>query len=387
MRPSEVVRANAAAGRARFGGPAERTGRSDRVCPMPTTPSRSLTVAQHRIGQDHRPFVVAEMSGNHNGDLGRALAIVDMIAESGAQSVKLQTYRADTITIDADGPAFRVSEGHELWGGKNLYQLYEEAHTPWEWHAPIFERAREHGLVPFSSPFDDTAVDLLEDLDAPLYKIASLEIGDIPLLRRVARTGKPVVLSTGAANISDVDLAVRTIRAEGNDQIVVLGCTSSYPAPPAESNLRTIPVLRDTFDVVAGLSDHTMGIGVAVAAVALGAAVVEKHVTLARSDGGVDSDFSLEPQELAALAAETERAWLALGSVHVGPTAGEAESRRLRRSLFVVEDVRAGDEVTSANVRSIRPAGGLEPVHLDTVLGRTFSTDVVRGTPLTWDLV
>src|SRR5690606_18361042 len=257
MRPSEVVRANAAAGRARFGGPAERTGRSDRVCPMPTTPSRSLTVAQHRIGQDHRPFVVAEMSGNHNGDLGRALAIVDMIAESGAQSVKLQTYRADTITIDADGPAFRVSEGHELWGGKNLYQLYEEAHTPWEWHAPIFERAREHGLVPFSSPFDDTAVDLLEDLDAPLYKIASLEIGDIPLLRRVARTGKPVVLSTGAANISDVDLAVRTIRAEGNDQIVVLGCTSSYPASPAESNLRTIPVLRDTFDVVAGLSDHT----------------------------------------------------------------------------------------------------------------------------------
>lgn len=354
---------------------------------MPTTPPRSLAVAQHEIGEEHRPFVVAEMSGNHNGDLGRALAIVDMIAESGAQSVKLQTYRADTITIDADGPSFRVSEGHELWGGKNLYQLYEEAHTPWEWHAPIFARAREHGLVPFSSPFDDTAVELLEDLDAPLYKIASLEIGDIPLLRRVARTGKPVVLSTGAANVSDVDLAVRTIRAEGNDQIVVLGCTSSYPASPAESNLRTIPVLRDTFGVVVGLSDHTMGIGVAVASVALGASVIEKHVTLSRADGGVDSDFSLEPHELAALAAETERAWLALGSVHVGPTAGEAESRRLRRSLFVVEDVRAGDEVTSANVRSIRPAGGLEPVHLDTVLGRTFGADVARGTPLTWDLV
>ncbi|MFJ4107274.1 pseudaminic acid synthase [Oerskovia enterophila] len=348
---------------------------------------RTVSIDQHLVGEDHRPFVVAEMSGNHNGDLGRALAIVDMIAESGAQSVKLQTYRADTITIDADGPAFRVSEGHELWGGKNLYQLYEEAHTPWEWHGPIFERAREHGLVPFSSPFDDTAVDLLEDLGAPVYKIASLEIGDLPLLRRVARTGKPVILSTGAANITDVDLAVRTIRAEGNDQIVVLGCTSSYPASPAESNLRTIPVLRDTFDVVVGLSDHTMGIGVAVAAVALGASVLEKHVTLARSDGGVDSDFSLEPAELAALVAESERGWLALGSVNVGPTAGETESRRLRRSLFVVADVRQGDVVSSANVRSIRPAGGLEPALLDTVTGRTFTQDVPRGTPLSWDVI
>jgi N-acetylneuraminate synthase len=348
---------------------------------------RSLTIAQHTVGEDHRPFVVAEMSGNHNGDLGRALAIVDMIAESGAQSIKLQTYRADTITIDADGPAFRVSEGHELWGGKNLYQLYEEAHTPWEWHGPIFERAREHGLVPFSSPFDDTAVDLLEDLDAPVYKIASLEIADIPLLRRVARTGKPVILSTGAADASDVDLAVRTLRAEGNDQIVVLGCTSSYPAPPAETNLRTLPVLRDTWDVVTGLSDHTMGIGVSVAAVAFGASVLEKHVTLARSDGGVDSDFSLEPSELKALVDESERAWLALGKVNVGPTTGEAESRRLRRSLYVVADVRAGEKVTAENVRSIRPSGGLEPVHLDTVLGRTFARDVERGTPLTWDVI
>lgn len=347
----------------------------------------SVQIAQHSVGEESRPLVVAEMSGNHNGDLGRALAIVDMVAESGAQALKLQTYRADTITIDADGPAFRITEGHELWAGRNLYQLYVEAHTPWEWHEPIFARARDHGLVPFSSPFDGTAVDLLESLDAPAYKIASLEIGDIPLLRRVARTGKPVILSTGAAYASDIDLAVRTIRAEGNDDIVVLGCTSSYPASPAETNLRTIPVLRDTWNVVSGLSDHTKGIGVSVAAVAFGAALLEKHVTLSRADGGVDSDFSLEPAELRALVEESERAWQALGTVHIGPTTGETESMRLRRSLFVVEDVHAGDAVTEANVRSIRPAGGLEPRHLDVVLGRRFRTDVSRGTPLSWDLV
>lgn len=351
------------------------------------TSDRSLQVGAHTVDAHHRPFVVAEMSGNHNGDLGRALAIVDAVAESGAQALKLQTYRADTITIDADGPAFRVSDGHELWGGKNLYQLYEQAHTPWEWHAPIFERAREHGLVPFSSPFDATAVELLEDLGVDLYKIASLEIGDLALLRQVARTGKPVVISTGAASITDVDTAVRTIRAEGNDQVVVLACTSSYPALPTESNLRSIPVIRDAFDVVVGLSDHTKGIGAAVAAVALGACLVEKHVTLSRADGGVDSDFSLEPHELAALATETEVAWQALGTVRLDPTAGEAESRRLRRSLYVVADVRAGDVVTEDNVRSIRPAGGLEPAHLDVVLGRTFRADVARGTALTWELV
>ena len=355
---------------------------------MPSTNAlRSVRIGPHVVDAGHRPFVVAEMSGNHNGDLGRALAIVDAVAESGAQAIKLQTYTADTITIDHDGPAFRVSSGHELWGGKNLHDLYDEAHTPWEWHAPIFARAREKGLVPFSSPFDGTAVDLLEDLGVQLYKIASLEIGDIALLRRVARTGKPVVISTGAATVTDVDTAVRTIRAEGNDQVVVLACTSSYPASPSESNLRSIPVIRDTFDVVVGLSDHTPGIGAAVAAVALGACLVEKHVTLARADGGVDAEFSLEPAELAALATETERGWQALGEVKLDPTVGEAESRRLRRSLYVVADVRAGDVVTAENVRSIRPAGGLEPVYLDLVLGRTFRADATRGTALTWDLV
>lgn len=349
--------------------------------------SKSFQVGDVQVGEAHPPFVAAEMSGNHNGDLGRALAIVDAIAETGARAIKLQTYTADTITIDADGPAFRITDSHGLWGGRNLYSLYQEAHTPWEWHEAIFARAREHGMIPFSSPFDDTAVDLLEDLGAEIYKIASLEIADIGLLRRVARTGKPVILSTGAADAADVDLAVSTIRAEGNDQIAVLGCTSSYPASAEETNLRTIPTLRDTWNVVSGLSDHTKGIGVSVAAVAFGASILEKHVTLKRSDGGVDSDFSLEPAELEALVDESHRAWLALGDVRIGPTQGEAESRRLRRSLFVVDDVRAGDVITEKNVRSIRPAGGLEPRYLDVVLGRTFSQDVKRGTPLSWDLV
>ncbi|MCL1899672.1 MAG: pseudaminic acid synthase [Promicromonosporaceae bacterium] len=347
----------------------------------------SFRIGQLDVGVGHRPLVVAEMSGNHNGDLGRALAIVDAIAASGAQAVKLQTYTADTITIDHDGPDFRLSADHELWGGRNLYQLYTEAHTPWEWHAPIFERARSQGLIPFSSPFDGTAVDLLEDLDAAVYKIASLEIGDIPLLRRVARTGKPVILSSGAADVSDIDLAVKTIRAEGNEQIAVLGCTSNYPASPAQTDLRAVKVISDLWGVVGGLSDHTKGIGVSVAAVAFGAAILEKHVTLRRADGGVDSDFSLEPEELAALATETEAAWLALGTGHIGPKAAEAESRRFRRSLFVVADVRAGEVVTEENVRSIRPAGGLEPRYLDVVLGRTFTRDVARGTALSWDVV
>ena len=349
--------------------------------------SRSIDIAGTAVGPDARPFVVAEMSGNHGGDLGRALAIVDAIAESGAQAVKLQTYTADTITIDSDAPAFRVSEGHELWGGRTLHDLYDEAHTPWEWHAQIFERARGRGLIPFSSPFDDTAVDLLEDLGAPVYKIASLEIGDVALLRRVARTGKPVILSTGAATLAEVHGAVATIRGEGNDQVVVLACTSSYPADPRESNLRSIPVYADALGTLVGLSDHTLGIGAAVAAVAFGAVLLEKHVTLSRADGGVDSAFSLEPEELRALAVETERAWQALGEVRLEPTPGEAESRRLRRSLYVVRDVVPGDEVNGDTVRSIRPAGGLEPAELDTVVGRRFTRGVSRGTPLTWDIL
>lgn len=347
----------------------------------------AIDVAGHRLGPADPPLIVAEVSGNHNGSLDRALEIIDAIAGSGAQAVKFQTYTADTITIDSDRPEFRISSDHPLWGGSNLYQLYTQAHTPWDWHAELFRRAREHGLIPFSSPFDASAVDLLESLDAPLYKIASLEIGDLPLLRRVARTGKPVILSNGAASLGDIDTAVRTIRAEGNDQIVVLACTSSYPAAPSESNLRTIPVLSDAFGVQVGLSDHTMGIGAAIAAVALGACVVEKHVTLRRTDGGVDADFSLEPHELAALVAESRTAWEALGSPVITQTSSEAESLRLRRSLYVVEPVRAGDVVTPENVRSIRPAGGLEPEHFQTVMGRRFTVDCEAGTPLTWSVV
>ena len=348
---------------------------------------RSITAGSRKIGPDEPPFVVAEVSGNHNGDLGRALAIIDAVAESGADAVKFQTYRADTITLDSDEPAFVISEDHPLWGGRRLFELYEEAHTPWEWHEALFARAREHGLIPFSSPFDDTAVELLESLDAPLYKIASLEIGDLGLLRTVARTGKPVILSNGAAGIAEVDLAVRTIRAEGNDRIALLHCTSSYPADPRESNLRAIPVLADAFGVQVGLSDHTPGVGVAVAAVALGATIIEKHVTLARSDGGVDSDFSLEPDELRILVDGARVAQQALGEPRPAVTAGEAESLRLRRSLWVVQDVRAGDPVTPDNVRSLRPAGGLPPAALDDLAGARFSADVRRGTALRWDLV
>ncbi|TFD81616.1 pseudaminic acid synthase [Cryobacterium sp. Sr8] len=337
-----------------------------------------------KIGPSHKPFVVAEISGNHNGDLQRALDIVDMVADAGAHAVKLQTYTADTLTIDATGPAFTISSEHPLWGGSTLHDLYSTAFTPWEWHAEIFDRARKRGLIPFSSPFDDTAVDLLEELEAPLYKIASLEVGDLALLRRVARTGKPVILSNGAATLSDLDLAIQTIRNEGNDQIIVLSCTSSYPASPTESNLRSIPVIRDALDVQVGLSDHTLGIGAAIAAVAFGASVIEKHVTLSRSDGGVDSDFSLEPHELAALVRESETAWLALGVPTLRPTASESESLRLRRSLFVVEDVLAGDVVSPLNVRSIRPAGGLQPEFLGVVMGRRFTQAIERGTPLGW---
>ncbi|WP_204291405.1 pseudaminic acid synthase [Micromonospora gifhornensis] len=347
----------------------------------------TLTIGPHLIGTGERPFVVAEMSGNHNGDLDRALAIVDAVAESGAHALKLQTYRPDTITIDVDAPAFRISGGHELWGGQNLYRLYERAHTPYEWHGPIFERARDRGLTVFSSPFDATAVELLEGLDAPAYKIASSELVDLPLIRLVAATGKPLIISTGMATLAEIDAAVRTARSAGTGGIVLLACTAAYPAPPADSNLRRIPVLAEAFGVPVGLSDHTPGIGVPVASVALGACFIEKHITLDRADGGVDSDFSLNPAELSALVVEAERAHAALGGTTIGPTPAEREGLRFRRSLYVVADVRAGDEVTAANVRSIRPAGGLSPVEIDRVLGRHFTVDVTRGTPLSWDLI
>ena len=340
-----------------------------------------------QFGPDKRPYIVAEMSGNHNGSLDRALALVDAAADAGADAIKIQTYTADTMTVDVKHPRFQISKGHDLWSGEYLYQLFERAHTPWEWHEAIFERARSRGITPFSSPFDRTAVELLEKLDAPMYKIASSEITDLPLVRLCASTGKPLIISTGMATVKEIAAAVEAARGAGCPDVTVLSCTASYPAPPEESNLRRIPVLAQMLGLPIGLSDHTLGIGVPIAAVAYGACLIEKHVTLDRADGGVDSAFSLEPAELKLLREESERAWQALGSTRIGPTAAEKESLRFRRSLYVVADVRAGEPVTEQNVRSIRPTGGLEPDMIGTVLGRTFTADAAKGTPLTWDLI
>jgi N-acetylneuraminate synthase len=339
------------------------------------------------VGPEHQPFVIAEMSGNHNGDLERAKDIVRAMAETGVQALKLQTYTADTITLDVDLPAFRLPSEHELWGGARLYDLYQEAHTPWEWHEPIFELANSLGMLAFSSPFDPTAIDFLEKLNVPAYKVASNEIGDLPLVRAMAETGKPIIISTGSATLMDIDAAVRAARATGNEQIVVLSCTASYPAPPEQSNLRSIPVLRDALGVQIGLSDHTMGIGAAIAAVALGATVIEKHVTLSRADGGVDSAFSLEPHEVKALVEGTKVAQQALGEPVVGPKQAEQNVLRFRRSLYVTRDVKAGEKVAPDNVRSVRPAGGLPPDAFSSVEGREFRQDTPKGTPLTWDVL
>lgn len=348
----------------------------------------SILVEKARIGPTEPPFIIAEMSGNHNGSLDRALSIVDAVASSGAHALKIQTYTADTMTINSTSSAFRVGDDHDLWGGRTLYDLYEEAHTPWEWHEAIFERARDRGLIPFSTPFDSTAIAFLEDLGVGLYKTASAEIADLPLLREIAATGKPVLVSTGMATLSEVDAAVEAIRSAGNEQLVLLACTASYPADPREGRLGNIRVLREAFGVPVGLSDHTLGVGVAVAAVGLGAVAVEKHVTLDRKDGGVDSDFSLTPDELQLLVREAAAAQQAVASgVAFGPTEQEQAVLRLRRSLHVVRDVEVGEEVTRENVRSIRPSGGLPPDDIGRVLGRCFTVAVERGTPLTWDIV
>jgi pseudaminic acid synthase len=346
---------------------------------------RRLTAAD--LGAATPPFIIAEMSGNHNQSLDRALAIVDAAAESGAHGLKIQTYTPDTMTIDLDEREFHISDPKSLWKGRSLYDLYREAHTPWEWHKPIFDRARHLGLIAFSTPFDDTAVDFLESLDVPCYKIASFENADLPLIRRVARTGKPLIISTGLATVAELDETVRAAREVGCRDLVLLKCTSTYPATPEDSNIRTIPHLRETFDCEVGLSDHTSGIGVAVASVALGATVIEKHFTLSRADGAVDSAFSMEPGEMSRLVEETHRAWQGMGRIAYG--AGETEQRSLqhRRSLYIVKDVQAGDTLTRDNVRAIRPGLGLAPKYLDQVLGRTVRRNVVKGTALQWDLL
>jgi pseudaminic acid synthase len=347
--------------------------------------SETFRIGDRPIGREHPPFVIAEMSGNHNQSLDRALAIVEAAAEAGAHAIKLQTYTADTMTLDLDEGAFRIEDPNSLWAGKNLYELYQQAYTPWDWHAPIMRRAAELGLLCFSTPFDETAVDFLEALRVPAYKVASFENTDLPLIRKIAATGKPMIVSTGMASLAELDETVRAAREAGCRDLVLLKCTSTYPASPENTNLRTIPHLRELFGCEVGLSDHTMGVGAGVAAVALGATVIEKHFTLARADGGVDSAFSLEPHEMQSLVVETERAWRALGEVRYGPTAAETPSLLYRRSLYVVEDVKAGEPFTRRNVRAIRPGLGLPPGRLDQVLGRPARTDLKRGTPLSWD--
>jgi pseudaminic acid synthase len=346
-----------------------------------------MKIGQFDVGAGHRPFVVAEMSGNHNQSLERAMAIVDAAAKAGAHGLKLQTYTADTITIDVSDREFMISDPKSLWGGNSLYKLYGQAYTPWEWHKPLFDRARELGMVPFSTPFDETAVDFLEKLGVACYKIASFENTDLPLVRRVAATGKPLIISTGMASAAELDETVRTARAAGCKDLVLLKCTSTYPATPDDTNILTIPHLRELFGCDVGLSDHTMGVGVAVASTALGAVLVEKHFTLRRADGGVDSTFSMEPEELAQLVLETERAWRSLGKVRYGPTEAEKGSLQFRRSLYIVKELKAGDVLTKENVRSIRPGLGLPTKYLDQVLGRRVKKDVKRGTALTWDLL
>jgi len=346
-----------------------------------------MRVSGRKIGRSATPFVIAEMSGNHNQSLQRALEIVDAAAQSGAHALKIQTYTADTMTLDQDKGEFHISDPDSLWSGTSLHGLYQKAHAPWEWHEAIFERAHYHGMIAFSTPFDETAVDFLEGLGVPCYKIASFENGDLPLIRKVAATGKPVIISTGMATVGQLDEAVRAAREAGCADLVLLKCTSTYPAAADSTNIITIPHMRDLFGCEVGLSDHTMGVGVAVASVALGATIIEKHFTLSRLDGGVDSAFSMEPDEMAVLVAETERAWRALGCVRYGPTDAELKSMVFRRSLYVVKDLSAGDTLSSESVRAIRPGLGLEPKFLETVLGMRVRKDVCRGTPLSWDLL
>jgi len=340
-----------------------------------------------KISHNDPPFIIAEMSGNHNQSLDRALEIVDAAAAAGAHAIKLQTYTADTMTLALDEGEFFISDPKSLWAGQSMHALYGQAYTPWEWHAPIMERARNKGLVCFSSPFDESAVDFLESLDVPAYKIASFECIDLPLIRKAASTSKPLIISTGMATISEIGDAVETARTAGCKDLVLLKCTSTYPASPENSHVRTIAHMRELFGCEVGLSDHTMGIGAAVAAVAFGATVIEKHFCLSRAEGGVDAAFSLEPSELASLVVETERAWQAIGEIRYGPTEAEEKARLRRRSLYVAEDMKAGDILTPQNLRRIRPGHSLAPKDYEILLGKKVVKDVAKGTPMGWELI
>ena len=345
----------------------------------------TIEIAGRPIGPHHPPFVIAEMSGNHNLSLERALSIVDAAAAAGVDAIKLQTYTADTITLNVRGGSFEINDSDSLWYGKNLHDLYQQAYTPWEWHLPIMVRAKELGLICFSSPFDETAVDFLEDLDVPAYKIASFENNHLPLISKAAETGKPLIISTGMASLADLERAVSTARHAGCNQLILLKCTSTYPANPGNTNIRTIPHLKELFNVQVGLSDHTQGVGVSVASIALGSTVIEKHFTLSRADGGVDSAFSLEPCEMKSLVLETKRAWESLGEIRYGPTKSEIKSLGFRRSIYVCKDICIGDTFTRDNLRIVRPGNGAPPHLFDTLLGKVSRFSYSAGTPLTLD--
>lgn len=345
-----------------------------------------MIIKCREVLQEKSPFVIAEMSGNHKQSLERALEIVDAAAAVGAHAIKLQTYTAQTMTLAIDEGDFFISDPKSLWAGQSMSDLYQQAYTPWEWHAPIMTRAHQLGIICFSSPFDETAVDFLETLNVPAYKIASFECIDLPLIRKVAQTGKPMIISTGMATLAEIDDAVRTARENGCKELAILKCTSTYPASPENTNLKTIAHMRDLFGCEVGLSDHTMGIGAAVAAVAFGATIIEKHFTLSRTEGGVDAAFSLEPDELKSLVVETERAWQALGKVQYGPTEAEEKARLRRRSLYIGEDMQAGDVLTEKSLRRIRPGLGLPPKYFDILLGKKVTRAVPKGTPVSWDI-
>lgn len=345
-----------------------------------------VKIGDYIIGQTHEPFIVAEMSGNHNQSLERALAIVDVAAKAKVHAIKLQTYTPDTMTLNLNIDDFFISD-ENLWKGKTLYDLYKEAYTPWEWHEPIFKRCRELGIICFSTPFDESAVDFLELFEVPCYKIASFENNDIPLIRKVAATGKPMIISSGMATVAELDETIRAARLAGCKDIVLLKCTSTYPATPENTNINTIPHMRDLFGCEVGLSDHSLGIGAALASIALGATFIEKHFTTSRADGGVDSAFSMEPEEMKALVIESKRAWQALGKIKYGPTEKEMSSLKYRRSLYIGENMKAGDKITKENLRIIRPGFGLAPKYFDIFLGKRILRDIAKGTAVTWDLL
>ncbi|MEH6733303.1 MAG: pseudaminic acid synthase [Shewanella sp.] len=351
------------------------------------THTDEITINGIKIGAEQQPFIIAELSGNHNQSLETAMQMIKAAAETGVQAIKLQTYTPDTITLDVAENEFLISEDDNLWQGKSLYQLYGEAMTPWEWHQPLFDYAKSLGLIAFSTPFDLTAVDFLEKLDVPCYKVASFENTDHAILAAVAKTGKPIIMSTGMASIDELSESVEVLKANGCSQLVLLKCTSHYPASPVDANLLTIPHLTQLFDCQVGLSDHTKGIGVSVAAVALGATMIEKHFVLDRNIGGVDSEFSLEPCEFAMLVTETQRAKVALGKVRYGCTPKELDSRRYRRSLYISQDMQAGDILNAENLRSVRPGLGLAPKNLSLLLGKAVNQDVKAGTAMSWELI